>query len=1299
LPRAATVASVLDRGVSDKAGRLTLEQAKMVIADTLVAVGGTEVGVLDESGNQLNPKIEGAGALSVTPVGVERQAKALIAGDVYTLKEFVWALQESFNFVTPPSIQSVLTILQEAVNQAWANPADPRWSMAIVIFNEGPTLSSTPPMLTPDTRINRFQGFLLMSSFLLNNLQPLDSSAEQMLDANGVDWRSTMPGTQSAQLAAPRVAAPAGALGVANALVPRVAVAVQTQSSVAGDLMGRQTFTNMWKVTKGSLIVESLKGSLAVFQTTQAIHSAMGWLLGSSGGLTGAVTGLALATTMSFAGFLTIAFYKVVLTWFVALAVASFEPLASTVDHVQLDELGNLVITAERSPSEIGTLRGRGPSGINNEEIGYTYQLYRFPNCIDTALKEAQWMAIGAEPVLSDPDNAEDPPLGKLQFVIPRAKLRRGANHFRVVTFQYIHNANKKLIEGVEDHDTDGDKKLSLQEFLFKGLGNYIDFGKFDVNHDQQLDTTEYKRQAVVGNFAAEALGRDSNDDDLPFAEPVSMSAANYSLTEQSEERRLQAQEEAARQTEPLEAQKQQAGRRTLITQRWEVDYDVTLDEKAEFRAKFGEEAGATKQRLFLSDNVAFGNIKGGPQSFDDPASDVNRDFMRIFGREATPEETRQMKAVAQNKVNWLQQRTVVDQTLQGNKQLLQLREQVRTVHVPDGQTRQVTGTYITEEGGQVVTKSVTIEVRADARGEAVARVNSILSTNEQTVTNPKLNDWGVAGNRLNSSVRGMYSVEFREAEAAAAARQGARIPTQQAQAQRSFLGGKNLKRIGAQQARRTRCVGGGMSLAPHSYGAFSATSNLGVAIVGQLGTIGAFLNAIQTLPSAPGPCVPYENSGIPVPTEQFPPSIVPHPNQEEVGSVLRAKKDEANAKGGFLERQYPLSDPAIEQTEAGFPPAFLTTDKMGRVYADNRNSNVPYGGRLFRFTPARPPGGVMGTSGTVPLSMPREFVGAVNYYSLELQMGRPAYPAAMVAGPPFWDLGENLLQIETQDLFVADIDVVDGITRVLRVPVSLIDTHPSVYYEASGNRQHLVGQSYVKSAEFRFTGPSDMEVGPSFSTAAPLPGADGVIMLSDENAIFAMYGQVLGGQPQLRHVIRIPNRRWSGLAFDRAGKFYFADYFRGEVWVMTWDRLRNLITSDSPLSDDAALASQAYLLVDGLEQPGDIEIEQGSSAHPGRSLFVSHFWGVDKHPLPIAGRLATPVKEMKIKRLQKEEDVHILADGVSFYVEPSYDDLATREAWLRVLKTDPETGGDKWGESLVILAEHGATLLEGFAP
>ncbi len=492
--------------------------------------------------------------------------------------------------------------------------------------------------------------------------------------------------------------------------------------------------------------------------------------------------------------------------------------------------------------------------------------------------------------------------------------------------------------------------------------------------------------------------------------------------------------------------------------------------------------------------------------------------------------------------------------------------------------------------------------------------------------------------------------------------------------------------------------MGGGQGLSPElpPLAGFGTALTVAGAVLSQSTNIAAFLSGVAVVANVFGECIAVPNSGVSPPTEMFPPDIVPHPDQQEVGAVLRTARDYTNPKGGFIERRYPFSEPTVSRTEAGFPPAFLTSDIKGRVYADNRNSNERFSGRLFRFIPQPPNGLATG----LPLTMAREFVGTINYYSLSLQLGRPAFPVAMVAGPPFWGFGEGVYPVESQDLFVADLDVLDGKKRILRVPVSLTDLRPNAFSEASGNRPHIVGQPFVESEDFQFSGPSDMELGPDVVAEAPAArSANSVIMLSDEDSIFAMFADTLTGEPQLRRLIQIPGRRWSGLAFDRAGKFYFADYASGEVWVMLWQRLHTLIWSERRINDEDTLRENAFLALSGLPWPGDIEVEQGSSAHPGRSLFISTVWGVDKRPLPIVGRLAHPVKEMKIKRFAKEDDVHIFGDGLSFFVEPAYEDLMMRTAWLRVRETDVQTGRDRWVERQVLLAQYGATVLEDWAP
>ena len=191
LPRAATLASVLDRGVSGQDGGLTLEQAKALIIDTILAVPGDDVGVVDEAGTQLNPRMIGGGLLTLKPLAVERQATRLIQGDVYTIRDIAEAFNGMFRWVGELSdTGKVVATLQEAVNNAWAKPADPNSALPIILFNEGHSLSAQPPIITPDTRLNSFQAFMMMSSLFIHYYPILDDALNILLKNQGVDPKS-----------------------------------------------------------------------------------------------------------------------------------------------------------------------------------------------------------------------------------------------------------------------------------------------------------------------------------------------------------------------------------------------------------------------------------------------------------------------------------------------------------------------------------------------------------------------------------------------------------------------------------------------------------------------------------------------------------------------------------------------------------------------------------------------------------------------------------------------------------------------------------------------------------------------------------------------------------------------------------------------------------------------------------------------------------------------------------------------------------------------------------------------------
>ena len=426
LPRAATVASVIDRGVSSKGGGLTLEQAKAVINDTIIAVGGIEFGVMVEAGNQLNPKMEGPGELSLTHEGVGRQPEAMILGDVYTVKDLFFMLKALFSFPLGLTMGEVISGFQRSVDEAWANPGEPGSAMAIVLFNEGNTLSSSPPIITADTRFNRFQLFLLTSSFLVYHRASLEQSTEDVLKAHGVDYESMLPPqkvSKASDASQTRM--------VPSASDPKPSPAV-------GDLTAKQTFAKVWRTLGANMIVQAQHAAFEGAKIAMLAQIFIGLTIGITGGRLGmaaAVLDVAAAAVMGATATLV---FMTVIGWYIGVVAASFEPEPSGNVESYLDQNGNFVIRFSRSESENNAASQPVDSKLKRD---YAYHLYRFQNSSDTVWATGEYMPLEAVDDMKDPNNKKKLPTGRKKFVVPRCLLRAGANHFRIVTFQYYHNS------------------------------------------------------------------------------------------------------------------------------------------------------------------------------------------------------------------------------------------------------------------------------------------------------------------------------------------------------------------------------------------------------------------------------------------------------------------------------------------------------------------------------------------------------------------------------------------------------------------------------------------------------------------------------------------------------------------------------------------------------------------------------------------------------------------------------------------------------------------------------------------
>ncbi|MBA3028400.1 MAG: hypothetical protein FP816_06245 [Desulfobacteraceae bacterium] len=159
--------SLLRRGMTDITGNIPLDDASRLIRDTLIFAGGNEAGVLDPYGNQINPSVEGSGKTSLTWKGVELYSQRLAMGESVTLMELFMDIRFAFAWqASPPTFKEFLDNMQIIVNKAWASPGNPSSWVSILWFNNGRTLSHNPPILTSATRLNLFQAYLVVNSFM-----------------------------------------------------------------------------------------------------------------------------------------------------------------------------------------------------------------------------------------------------------------------------------------------------------------------------------------------------------------------------------------------------------------------------------------------------------------------------------------------------------------------------------------------------------------------------------------------------------------------------------------------------------------------------------------------------------------------------------------------------------------------------------------------------------------------------------------------------------------------------------------------------------------------------------------------------------------------------------------------------------------------------------------------------------------------------------------------------------------------------------------------------------------------------
>ena len=167
-PIAPALAVVLGRGATETQAGGNPDQLALVVRDAFLAAGGPEMGVLDANGQQLNPKMIGAGYVSVTQAAVEDIAKEMVFGQTMTLAKLLTIYVGSLDVpgVKTPSLARTIQALQASVNAAWADPSRPEAPLVMLLFNQGRTASVAPPTLSFDTELNALQVNLATVAFM-----------------------------------------------------------------------------------------------------------------------------------------------------------------------------------------------------------------------------------------------------------------------------------------------------------------------------------------------------------------------------------------------------------------------------------------------------------------------------------------------------------------------------------------------------------------------------------------------------------------------------------------------------------------------------------------------------------------------------------------------------------------------------------------------------------------------------------------------------------------------------------------------------------------------------------------------------------------------------------------------------------------------------------------------------------------------------------------------------------------------------------------------------------------------------
>ncbi len=1132
LPRAARLASVIDRNVGTRSGGLTQAQAEALVQDTMIVVGGSEMGVRDDAGNQLNPKVDSA-ASSVTAHAVRAQAQRLVEGHVMSLGEILTAIIMTFDWRgAQPSVGELLQDFQPILDAAWAHPNDPGSAMPIVLFNQGATLSSRPPLLTPETPINHFQAFLLCSSFLVKNRTTLEESIDTLLRAKGIDPDgiladpSTIPDEVTRLdrrsrvrevLAEVAVAALDGVFGRPAFAASQVVVVDPNQFDRS--FTGR-TFTKMWENTKKAAWAEAMYGGLLSAGTAMVGAILTGAIAGAPAGVAGVTLGM-VAGAAVFDTAITILFQKIIVGLFLAATLQQLEPMPPLPVQAYI-EGDKLIVPFDPSVSEManqatnqsGTVKGLG---IKPEYLKYTYELLKFPSMTSTDFSQSKRIFGAVEPVPGKP--------GQLQFVVSKSSaLTPGPNYFRIVTLQFVSAAQ-----------TDGRVKWSFQYRedeedpnapVSPGISDFIT--DFKVQPEPQLD-------AIANSRAQQKLN-------LEFSAKISKIESTLAVTAKHE--RLA---------------------RTKVAANVKLTTDALFDGNQKLASWRSTQASQLRQArtAFWQANTSGTN----PSGFLEPTAPEYKNAAIAIGNPggAIPDELAlRLESVASQRQTIDVEGAKIQTFEKGKDRLISTLDQMRR----SGPTAQFSGSFDSfDANGRPV--KISFQLQSDAAGYAemsrllddeYAKIRDSGTKIQAAEANIKVEKEGVISERVGKGVR-EYELKLRDDNVRLRtemekARLDAKALELDLEKNRKVVNQLPIdvldptsgeKSVEGKPPAAFKSQKGALDAIDDAGAIFSATTNV-------TDTVQQFLENAQEMVSDLSPVLVFYDNPSPATSAR---PLATHPNLEAVDAFLSTKPvnrpnplpgQDAEVDGRIVSL-VPGGDVLTNTASMGFPSDLLASDQTRWVYALNKRSSM-YGGRIFRFDASK--------------SWARELAGTVNYYSSGIfstqggvqgsRFGHPATPVAMAIAH-----GRNVQTGQiVDDLLVADIDFTTTPPqhRIVQVPVSFadVDVDPStgayVYRNpafANGqNRDRIVGQPYATHPSWNFLDITEIVGGP--------PETSGIQRhyLANGSSVFVLRQDLQTGVVDVQLLFDTPGRSWSGLALDGGRNLFVADKSSGDVITLS---------------------------------------------------------------------------------------------------------------------------------------------------